>query len=121
MRAAIVLMVLFLGFFSCQILKKGFEVNQGGATLPSYRDTLPIEYIKDKMILPVHINGKIRRFIFDTGALTVISESLFQEMDYAVMGKDHFYDIHKNRDSSLLVRTGVMELGSIPFNQVPAI
>ena len=121
MRAAIVWMVLFLGLFSCQILKKGFEVNQGGAIPSTYRDTLPIEYIKDKMILPVRINGKVRRFIFDTGALTVISESLFQEMDYAVMGKDHFHDIHRNRDSSLLVRTGVMKMGNIPFNQVPAI
>jgi len=121
MRIAIVMTVLFLMLFSCNFLRKSVKVNQGGAEVSAYQDTLPIEYVKDKIILPVRINGKIRRFIFDTGAITVISESLFREMDYAVMGEDHFYDIHKNRDTSLLVRTGVMHLGDITFNQVPAI
>jgi len=121
MRSAIVLTALFLMLFSCSTLRTGVQVNRGGAEPSSYQDTLPLEYVKDKIILPVRINGKIRRFIFDTGAITVISESLFQEMGYPVMSEDHFYDIHKNRDTSLLVRTGAMQLGSITFNRVPAI
>jgi len=121
MRPILILSVLFLLIFSCNSLRKSLDVNQGEVSGTGYKESIAIEYMKDKIILPVRINGKLRRFIFDTGAITVISESLHQEMDYPVMGEDFFYDIHKNRDTSVLVRTGPIQLGGFTFNRVPAL
>ena len=37
---------------------------------------LPLELIKEKIVIPVEINGKTFRFLVDTGGILEISENL---------------------------------------------
>lgn len=117
------LFLLMIGVlvFSCQVLEQSIEMNQGGPVAANYQDTVEVEVVRDKVILPLRVNGESKRFIFDTGALTVVSRSLYREMDYPVVGRDHFFDIHGNSETSEVVRTGSMKLGNLVFKHVPAL
>jgi|GEM_PF-1502545 len=114
-------LVVIAFLFSCSIFRNNVDVNQGNVSPSSYRETLPFDHIREKVIVPVMINGKERRFIFDTGAITVISNSLYEEMQYLALGNEPFYDIHKNRDTSLVVQVRKMKLGQVSFNNIPAL
>ena len=121
MKKSLFLLFLFLIFYSCSIFRPRIRLNQGGAKQDSYYKSVSFDYIKDKIILPVTINGKVRRFIFDTGAPTIISESLQRELQYDTLGEEQVSDVHRNKGSATFVKTGSMFLGDVEFNNVPAL
>lgn len=120
MRWMFLLLIVAL-VFSCEVLEKSIEMNRGGPVAANYKDTVEVEVVRNKVILPLRVNGENKRFLFDTGALTVVSRSLYREMDYPLVGRDHFYDVHGNRETSKVVRTGEMKLGNVVFRHVPAL
>lgn len=44
-----------------------------------------MELIKGVIIIPVEINGKTYRFLFDTGAINSISDDLQEELGFNVV------------------------------------
>ena len=121
LKLPVFLVLLLVILFSCGIYRNRVDVNQGGAVLPEYQTTLPVEYLRNKMIVPVMIHGEQRRFIFDTGAITVISKSLFEEMNYPELGSGFFYDIHRNMDTTRVVSVKSLGLGGVEFQNIPAL
>jgi len=120
MKTFPVAFVLLLMLFSCGLFRRGVDVNQGGPVAASYKSTIPFDYIRDKVIVPVTIGGEERRFLFDTGAITMISQSLFREMGYPVFGKGRFSDIHQNTDTTKVVKIPQLQLGGVVFRDLPA-
>jgi hypothetical protein len=113
--------VFLMMLFSCSLFTGSLDVNQGGPVASSYHSSIPFDYTRDKVIVPLKIGGMERRFIFDTGAITMISQSLYQKMDYPVIGSGRFYDIHQNVDTARLVSIPRLTLGEVVFRDVPAI
>ena len=60
-------------------------LNVGHVKEKNYHHTFDFENIKDKIIIDVLINNKIRKFILDTGAPTSISKKIATELNYKVI------------------------------------
>jgi len=120
MKILLWVVVFMMLLFSCSLLRSRVDVNQGGPVAASYNASIPFDYIRDKVIVPVTIGGMERHFIFDTGAITMISQSLYQQMGYPLMGRGHFYDIHQNVDTARVVRIPHLRLGEVAFRNIPA-
>lgn len=121
MKKSLILLVLFFVLYSCGIFHFHIDYNQGRARQKSYYEKVGFDFIRDKVILPVTINGEVRRFIFDTGAITIISESLQEEMEYDTLGREQISDINGNTSNMTLVRTDSLFIGELEFNGIPAL
>ena len=97
-----------------------FSFNQGGVSNKGYFETIPYETNNDKIFINVEINGKKRKFLFDTGSTTLICESLFREINPALIYKQLVIDMYKNKDTLKVVSLNDLKLGSITFNDIPA-
>lgn len=113
------LVVLILAFISCTT-QKHFSFNSGGATQNFYYTTIPFEWVKNKIIVPVEINGKTYRFILDTGATNLVSETLCRELKLAVLHKGLMVDQSGKKDSALIVNMDSLALGGVLFRNIPA-
>lgn len=67
------------------------------------------------IIMPVKINGKDYRFLFDTGAPTSISKKLQEEFSFKIISKGNTIDSDKNRKKVKYVEVDSILLGDIPF------
>ena len=115
------LLLIAIGIFNFHYsFGQEFSFNQGGATHKDYYDVIPYETNNDKIFINVEINGKKRKFLFDTGSTTLISESLFREINPALMNKQVVVDMFKNKDTLKIVSLNDLKLGSIIFNDIPA-
>jgi hypothetical protein len=121
MKIPLLIVVFLMLLFSCGIFRGDLNVNEGGPVAASYKSSIPFDYTRDKLIVPLKVGGAGRRFIFDTGAITMISQSLYQEMKYPVIGQGRFYDIHQNADTARVVRIPRLQLGEVIFRDVPAL
>ena len=114
------LLLIAIGIFNFHYsFGQEFSFNQGGATHKDYYDVIPYETNNDKIFINVEINGKKRKFLFDTGSTTLISESLFREINPALMNKQIVVDMFKNKDTLKIVSLNDLKLGSIIFNDIP--
>ncbi|MEF8844523.1 MAG: retropepsin-like aspartic protease [Bacteroidales bacterium] len=120
MKKSLILLVILFTIYACGIFQGRIGLNQGGVSQESYYETIPFDYIKDKIILPITINGKTRRFIFDTGAPTIISEALQKELNYDTLRKARISDVNQNEDSVTFVKADHIFLGELEFNGIPA-
>jgi len=120
MKKSLILLVILFTIYACGIFQGRIGLNQGGVSQESYYETLSFDYIKDKIILPITINGKTRRFIFDTGAPTIISEALQKELNYDTLRKARISDVNQNEDSVTFVKADHIFLGELEFNGIPA-
>ncbi|MDR0367673.1 MAG: aspartyl protease family protein [Bacteroidales bacterium] len=74
--------------------------------------------VKNAVIVPVKINGKIRNFIFDTGAITVFSDSLAKELEAAYSFSIPVIDAAGIVDSLNFYNTDNVCLENICFDNV---
>jgi Aspartyl protease len=99
-----------------------YNLNQGGATHNYYYEEIPYEVIKGKIIIPVEINGKSRKFLLDTGAPTQLSKALTIELNPQVLASDiKLIDGYHNEVKSNILMINSLKLGSIEFDSIPAL
>lgn len=60
---------------------KLIQANKNTIVSKNFADTIAVEFFNYNIIVPVTINGEIKRFIFDTGSHTFIFENLAKEID----------------------------------------
>ncbi|MCL2132645.1 MAG: aspartyl protease family protein [Lentimicrobiaceae bacterium] len=82
-------------------------------------ETIHFKLQKDVVFIPVTINGKTYNFVFDTGAITVFSDSVAKELnsiqsEYSVMVSDAA-GIEKKMN---FYHTDNVQVGSLQFNNV---
>lgn len=83
----------------------------------NFNDTLPFEFVKNKIIIPVFLNGKIRRFILDTAAPMLITKELQEECRFELLHKDVIADISQRLDSTYYVQILPIKLGNIEIKK----
>lgn len=115
------LLLLIIGIVSYnKTYGQELSFNQGGTINKDFFEVLPYENNNDKIIVNAEINGKKRRFLWDTGSTTIISEGLFRELKSKVIQKQLVLDIFKNKDTLVVVSLNELKLGSVIFNSIPA-
>ena len=80
--------ILLLFFFATSIFAQNISYNKGKILQKHYLQKIPYEKVKGVPVIPVTINGKTYKFIFDTGAGTVaISDTLCKELNLPITGQ----------------------------------
>lgn len=98
-----------------------FSFNQGQAEQTNYYVRIPYQDINGKIVIEVSLNGKLRKFILDTGSPMAISGNLFDEMKPAVLKNLAVADANGVEDSAKVVSLSGINIGGTVFNNVPAI
>lgn len=83
-------------------------------------DTIPFEYVRNKMIVEVTINEQRKRFIFDTGATSCISDITQSQMNNSVLDTTFLTDLSGIRKKIFVVNVKQIILGTLTFENVPA-
>jgi len=68
--------ILLLTLISSHIYSQNIDLNIGKVNSKEYYEEVGFEFIKDKIIVPVSIEGKEYKFILDTGAPNIISNEI---------------------------------------------
>lgn len=110
-----------LSFLTFGLFAQSMNVNQGGTTQENYFVELPYENIRGKIIITIELAAKKRRFLLDTGAPTVISTHLYNELMPPALSKMEISDVNGKKDSLLLVQLPALMMGQIAFDGIPAI
>ncbi len=117
---SICLLLFVLVLFSCTTQKQ-FTHNKGHSVQSDYYSTIPFEWVRNKIIVPVEINGKTYRFLVDTGSSNAISERLQKELQYPILINQFIRDQSGKGDSLQIVEMKELAFGGVLFNNTPAI
>lgn len=90
-------------------------VRSGKVVKESFNETINFEEKLGLIIIPVVIKGKTYRFLWDTGATSIISVELQDEYQFKTVSKGHYVDTDNNRKPISYVRVDTISLGNIVF------
>ncbi|RZJ64507.1 MAG: hypothetical protein EOO50_15395 [Flavobacterium sp.] len=83
-----------------------------------FDETIPSEYVTDEILIPVEINGKTYTFLFDTGAITVLSDDIVKQMGLQPVTSNRFIDSAGNTTDENFYMVPEIKLGSVAFKNV---
>lgn len=99
---------------------QNFDYNRGGATTSHYYEEIPYEDVNGLLVIHVTVGGKSRRFIFDTGAPVMLSDSLASELKLKEIQADSVTDINYHKFLMSIASIDI-KIGKTTFAGVPAI
>ncbi len=108
---------LFLA--SCASSSKLFL--KGNAPTETYAAEMPIQLVSNIIIMPLEINGKTYRFLFDTGAPMVISEELKAELQCKRVSRKYVTDSQGVRNKQDYVQLEKVSIAGHSFENLTAI
>ena len=88
------------------------------ATPKKFRTTVVGEYMLDEMLIPVTINGKTYHFIFDTGAVTVVSPELAAALGLQQVTSNEIIDAAGVKTQEKIFMIDAVELPGVTFSKV---
>ncbi len=99
-----------------------FGLGQDNSTFISqhFCDTIPFEYVRNKIIVEVKINEQKKRFIFDTGAPSCISDRMQSQMNNDILDTTFLTDLSGIRKQILVVSVKQLTLGTLFFEYFPS-
>lgn len=115
------LIALLLLVFFCFAIKSQSILNRGSDFERIFCDTIKFNLEYGKIILPIQINGRIEKFILDTGAPTAVFESLFSDLELEEQNAGEFKDGVGNTFSLRVTTIESYKLGNTLFKDVPAV
>ncbi|NMH26647.1 aspartyl protease family protein [Flavobacterium silvaticum] len=91
------------------------------STMPKkFNGSVPIEIVSDELLIQVTIHGKPYTFLFDTGAITILSDGLRKELGLAVATSNKLTDAAGNVSSEDFYMIDELKLGEVTFSKVAA-
>jgi hypothetical protein len=116
------LKIFFLAVLFSQIcVSQNFNLNKGTVQTKDYYSEITFEYVKNKIIIPVVIEGKTYRFILDTGAPNIISQELFQIIKNDSLATIPITDINQKKLDLQVVSIPNLVLGGVIFKNSAAL
>ena len=114
------LAIAILTFFltTCSVIKTQSLLNKGQVAQSDFAVEVPLSFYSGHIIVEPEVAGKKRRFIFDTGAPTLISSELAEEINLESMSSVKTTDSQSNKDD---VKFGVIDsisLGGVDFIEI---
>ena len=116
-------LILVLHFVSFALAQEQEEVNlnQVEPDTLGYYVKLPYEEINDKLIVKAEVGGKQRRFIFDTGTITCVAQTLADELGLSDKEDITAVDQSGKQDTIPIVILNKIILGTATFRNIPAL
>nr|WP_321225942.1 retropepsin-like aspartic protease [uncultured Psychroserpens sp.] len=99
----------FFGFAQNANLKKG-KVNA-----KNYYQEIPFEFLKNKIVIPVTIEGHTYRFLLDTGAPNIVSSEVYQAIKSKTVTSISTSDANSKSQNLDVVTIKSLKLGDIEF------
>lgn len=119
MKKVILLTFIILTIIACGGLGKIF---QGGAILQKdYLTTIPFNYDYNFAIVEVSINNKIYNFLVDTGAPTVISEEIYEDLNIKAADYTIITDSQGQRNGQEVAVIPEMIVGDLHYTDIGAV
>lgn len=91
------------------------------ATEKDYYTEIAYEFINEKIIIPVEIEGEQYRFLFDTGAPNFITNNLYNRIKTNFIKPILVSDASNKKDSLRIVAIPQVSIGDVPFKNTSAI
>lgn len=99
--------------------KKFFE--SGEAVLQNPVEKISFNNASNLPLIQVLINGKQYQFLFDTGAPTVISYAVYNELSLKKKFRRNVGDSQKNKEEQIFTQLPEMKVGQIVFKNIGAV
>lgn len=116
-RLSFVLLVLFAQFqLSAQL-----NLNKGNVSPKKYYQEVKVEFVNNKLMLPLTISGSKAKFIIDTGAPLCITNQFQQQKKYPVLTTDSIIDANGKGHLTKIVQVDEIKIGEITYNNIPAL
>ncbi|MCD4730761.1 MAG: retroviral-like aspartic protease family protein, partial [Bacteroidales bacterium] len=126
--AIIVAMITGGGYLFLQYLKSELEAKITGCKLETknFQTVIDFEYVNNWIIVKAKVGGSDKEypFIFDTGAQTVIMDSLLKEIsitNYDKFGFGNKTGTAKHAFNNEIISLNSLELGNVRFGNIGAI
>ena len=94
---------------------QNIDLNIGEVKSKDYYEEVGFEFIKDKIIVPVSIEGKEYRFILDTGAPNIISNEINNLISPKLIKTIPVSDASGKKENLKVVSVKNLILGNIEF------
>lgn len=114
----IILSVFALLFTQCTSVAKLFQ--QGEAILNNEIETIPIAYPFKLPISEVEIQGKKYNFLIDTGAPTVISLEIYNDLKLKKKANINISDSQNHKHKQIITIIPEMKMGNAVFKDIAA-
>jgi len=128
MIIGVALLLTGAGYLGLQYLKSELKAKLSSCTLvnKSFVTVLDFDYVANWIVVKVKINGNDKEypFIFDTGAQTVISDSLLREIgnnNFGKMSSGKDEDSTKNAFKNEIITINGLQIGDLKFHDIGAI
>ncbi len=95
-------------------------IRSGEVSQNQFRETVNIEIRKGLIFLPVTIEGKEYRFLFDSGAPFSISNHLQNNHAFEIVSKGNIIDSDHNRKKVLWAQVDAINIGDVSFTKQTA-
>lgn len=95
-------------------------INYNSRISKNFTDTIPFEIVANKIIIPVTLQGKTRKFIFDTGAPCMIKEEVLNEINHKIIEKRALNDIKLNEYQHVFFTIDSFQIGDISYRDIPS-
>lgn len=112
---------LLLLFVCLPVFAQKVNFNKGKVIEKNYYTEVAYTQLKNKIIIPVKIQGQTYRFLFDTGAPNLISHSLKDRIETKTLEKIQVKDANDNRRPLHVVVIPLLDIGGVGFKNSPAI
>lgn len=95
-------------------------IRSGEVPQNEFRETVAVEVRKGLIFLPVLIEGKEYRFLFDSGAPLSISNRLQDDHLFEIVSKGNIVDSDHNKKKVKWAQVDTIHIGGIPFTHQTA-
>lgn len=99
MKQIIFIISISILFSTCSSVKTLKIINNGKVADKTYNYEIPFEIVLGEILIQVKINGKNYRFLFDTGALNIISKEVADDLMLETKTRIEINDVNNNTDS----------------------
>lgn len=113
---------LFFIFYVTAVSAQGKRFFESGeAVLKNPVEKINLTFSNELPLVNVSINGKSYQFIFDTGAPTVISHAVYNELNLKEKHKRKVGDSQKNKQEQIFTELPEMTIDQVVFKNIGAV
>ncbi len=115
----ILVIILCVAQLGCSV-KWSQAIKQGDITPKSFNQIISIDVQKSLIFIPVTIEGKEYRFLFDTGAPLSISKKLQEKFVFKKISSSRIVDSDNNKKTVTWARVDKLKIGELTYSNQTA-
>jgi len=112
--------VFFIGF-TLSVSSQNDLLKKGAVNAKNYFEEIVFEFQKNKIIIPVTIEGKTYRFLLDTGAPNIISSELYKAIQPKQIETISTRDANGKKQNLDIVSLNSIHIGAVEFINTAAL